>query len=222
MTKMTSPKVRLLLGGNWHDFDGFAETFRTYFSPEEASITAGYDANTLLTLAEDGVDLVVLYTCLGGSNQHGRIAEDRRPDQDRALCDWVYGGGRLLALHASLAMNEDNADLRRLLGGRFLHHPPRFDFMVTPLSREHPTTAGIGAFSVHDEFYFTTYDESVQIHTMAFDRGIAHPMSWTKSAGDGRVAFLAPGHHAPVWELAAYRQWIRQSVAWLLADSHIS
>jgi type 1 glutamine amidotransferase len=104
------------------------------------------------------------------------------------------------------------------MGGRFRHHPPRFDFMVTPLSRAHPTTAGMSAFSVHDEFYYTTYDETVQIHTMAFDRGVAHPMSWTKNAGSGRVAFIAPGHHAQVWNLPVYRQWIRQSVAWLLGD----
>lgn len=218
MTEMNTPNIRLLLGGNWHDFDGFAETLRSYFAPEEAAITATYDADTLLTLAADGVDLVVLYTCLGGSNQHGRIAADRRSDQDRALSDWVEGGGKLLAVHASAAMNEDNADLRRLLGGRFLHHPPQFDFTVTPLSREHPTSAGIGAFSIHDEFYFTTYDETVQIHTVAFDRGIAHPMSWTKAAGAGRVAYVAPGHHALVWNLAAYRQLMRQSVAWLLGS----
>ncbi len=212
-------KTRLFLGGNWHDFDGFAAAYRAYFGEEEASITPTYDADLLLTLAEDQVDLVVLYTCLGGSNQHGRIAEDMRPDQVAALCRWVEAGGKLLALHASAAMREDNANLRRLLGGRFLMHPPQFDFTVLPLSRQHPSTEGLGAFSVHDEFYYMTYDETVQIHTMAVDRGIAHPMSWTKSAGDGRVAFIAPGHSQRVWALPVYRQWIRQSVAWLAEPS---
>lgn len=208
-------KILLLLGGNWHDFDGFTAAFQSYFSEDDVQIEATYEADKLLTLDEEKVDLVAIYTCLGGSNQHGRIAEDMKPEQIDALCRWTEHGGKVLGLHSATVMGEAQTQLRQLLGGRFLSHPPQFDFTVTPLSREHPITAGIGAFAVHDEFYIHSYNEGVEIHMVASDRGIAHPMAWTKAAGAGRVAYLAPGHSALVWDQPAYRQLVRQSVAWL-------
>ncbi len=212
-------KILLVLGGNWHDFDGFATAFRGYFAEHDGEIVATHDADQLLTLEKEGIDLVALYTCLGGSNQQGRIAEDMTPAQVQALAAWVEGGGRLLALHAATVMREENATLRHLLGGRFLSHPPQFDFTLLPLFREHPITAGVGAFTVHDEFYIQTYAAEVDLHMVAAERGVAYPMLWTKQAGQGSVVYLAPGHSAAVWDLAPYRQLVRQSVQWLAAQS---
>lgn len=210
-------KTLLLLGGNWHDFDGFAAAIRGYFAADELQLETTYNAERLHTLAEDQIEMLMLYTCLGGSNQHGRIAEDLTPEQVQALTTWVESGGRLLAVHASTVMRESNQALRQLLGGRFLSHPPQFDFTVYPLFDAHPITADIGAFSVHDEFYIQDYDEDVNIHMIACDRGVAYPMLWTKSAGQGHVVHLALGHSQRVWKLPPYRQLVRQSVQWLAA-----
>jgi type 1 glutamine amidotransferase len=210
-------KILLLLGGNWHDFEGYASAFRRYFSENAFTIEATCDADALYHLDENRIDLVALYTCLGGSNQHGRIAEDLKPDQVAALCRWVEAGGKVLGLHAATVMGESQTRLRRLLGGRFLSHPPQFDFAVIPMHRAHPITAGVGAFTVHDEFYIQDYDDTAEIHMVAFDRGLAHPMVWTKAAGQGHVAYLAPGHSHLVWDLPAYQQLVTQAVAWLTA-----
>lgn len=208
-------KILLLLGGNWHDFDGFAAAFQSYFSEEGVQIEATYNADALLTLDEARIDLVTIYTCLGGSNQQGRVAEDLKPAQVDALRAWTGRGGKVLGIHSATVMGEAQTRLRQLLGGRFLSHPPQFDFTVMPLAREHPITTGIGAFAVRDEFYLHTYDAGIEIHMVANDRGVAHPMVWTKTEGAGRVAYLAPGHTSSVWALPAYRQLVRQSVAWL-------
>lgn len=210
-------KILLLLGGNWHDFDGFAAVFQSYFTEDDVQIEPTYNADRLLTLNAAKVDLVTIYTCLGGSNQQGRIAADMKAEQVDALCAWTQGGGKVLGIHSATVMGEAQTGLRHLLGARFLSHPPQFDFTVTPLAREHPITAGIGAFAVHDEFYIHTYDEGIEIHMVANDRGVAHPMAWTRSEGAGRVAYVAPGHTPSVWNLPAYRQLVRQSVAWLLS-----
>jgi type 1 glutamine amidotransferase len=212
---MTLPKALLLLGGNHHNFDGFAAAFGAYFAQDELDIHPTYDGDTLLRLQEDQVDLVVLYTCFGGSVKNGNLAEDLNPEQIDALARWVSGGGPLLAVHSATVMRESNKEMRRLLGGRFVSHPPQFDFTVYPLFKEHPITHGIGAFAVHDEFYVQSYDDGVEIHMAAFDRGIAYPMVWTRSEGRGQVAYLAPGHSERVWDLSAYRQLVRQAVAWL-------
>jgi uncharacterized protein len=183
--KKLMTKILLLLGGNWHDFDGFATAFQAYFAEDDLQIEPTYNADRLLTLDAAKVDLVTIYTCLGRSNQQGRIAEDMKAEQVDALCTWTRRGGKVLGVHSATVMGEAQTGLRQLLGARFLSHPPQFDFTVTPLAREHPITAGIGAFAVHDEFYIHAYDEGIEIHMVASDRGVAHPMDGPEARGQG-------------------------------------
>lgn len=208
--------VLLVLGGTWHDFDGFADAFQSTLAGNDITIEATYDLDSLCHLEAKAIDLVALYTCLGGSNQHGKIGEDMGAGQVEALAQWVEAGGRLLGIHAATVMGEAQGRLRQLLGARFVSHPPQFDFTLLPMNRPHAITAGIGAFAVHDEFYVHSYDETIQIHMVAFDRGVAHPMVWTRQPGQGRVAYLAPGHSELVWRLPAYRDLVSGAVHWLL------
>jgi type 1 glutamine amidotransferase len=212
---MNPPKALLLLGGNHHDFDGFSGFFRSFFPENELAIESTYDGDSLLRLQEEQVDLVVLYTCFGGSLKNGNLAEDLSTAQVEALAHWVDAGGRLLAVHSATVMRESSTDMRRLLGGRFVSHPPQFELTVYPLFKEHPITQGIGAFTAYDELYIQDYGQDVEIHMVTFDRGIAYPMVWTRSEGRGQVAYLAPGHSERVWDLSPYRQLVRQAVAWL-------
>jgi hypothetical protein len=46
---------------------------------------------------------------------------------------------------------------------------------------------GIEAFTVHDEFYVERQTADVQVHMVAFDRGVAYPMVWRN---EGRDAWL--------------------------------
>lgn len=208
-------KILLLLGGVHHDFDGFAAAFDEIVGDAGHTITATYDGDALLHLHEDEVDVVAIYTCLGGAQKDGVVAEDLPAEQTGALVKWVRDGGGLLALHAATVMREGNQPLRGLIGARFLSHPPQFDFTVTPLARTHPVMDGVGPFTVHDEFYMQDVSTDVTVHMTAEDRGAVHPMVWTKEAGHGRVVYLAPGHTASTWAEEDYQRLLRQSVNWL-------
>lgn len=208
-------RILLMLGGVHHDFDGFAAAFEEIVGGDDVTITASYDGDALLGLAASGVDVVALYTCLGGAQKGGVVAEDFTPEQTAGLVGWVEAGGKLLALHAATVLRESNGAMRSLIGGRFLSHPPRFDFTVSPLARAHPITDGVGAFGIHDEFYMQDVDEGIAIHMTAEDRGVVHPMVWTKPAGAGRVVYIAPGHTASTWANGSFRRLLLQSVAWL-------
>ena len=208
-------KILLLLGGVHHDFAGFAAAFGEIVGDANHTITATYDGDALLRLHEDEVDVVAIYTCLGGAQKDGVVAEDLTAEQSGALVKWVRDGGGLLALHAATVLREGNQTMPGLIGGRFLTHPPQFDFTVTPLARKHPVTAGVAAFSVHDEFYMQDFDADIAIHMTAEDRGVVYPMVWTKPAGHGRVVYIAPGHTPSVWATGHYRQLLRQGVDWL-------
>jgi type 1 glutamine amidotransferase len=212
-----SKKILMILGGTWHDFDGFAAAMAPLLEKTGYEVNATYDLDTL-TQIEGRYDLVVLNTCIGEvRDDDGPTAPGFSTAQAKSLAGWVRGGGGLLAVHAATVAGQTSSTLRALLGGVFVEHPPQFTFTVYPLYEEHPITAGIEAFTVHDEFYVQKYDDTIAIHAIALDRGVAHPMVWSKSEGQGRVAYIAMGHGPEVWELEPYQRLTLQAVEWLTA-----
>ncbi|MCX7682201.1 MAG: ThuA domain-containing protein [Anaerolineae bacterium] len=213
---MESKKVLMLLGGTWHDFDGFAATIRPVLEQAGYAVEATYDLDTLTRLGELGCDVVLLYTCLTEQLEDGRPATLKHSAaQIAALAEWVKAGGGLLAVHAATVAGQSSPTLRALMGGVFVTHPPAFAFTVYPLHREHPITAGVPAFTVYDELYVQDYDADVAIHAVTIDRGVAYPMVWTRTEGRGRVAHIAMGHGEEVWILKPYQQLLQQAVKWL-------
>lgn len=214
---LSGKRVLLLLGGQWHDFEGFARAMSALLEPEGVQVEATYDLDRLLQLGENKYDIVLSYTCFTSDEEGGQGASDRLSQaQFGNLAGWVQGGGALLAAHAATVIGESDPALGELIGGIFVSHPPQFAFTVYPMFGEHPITAGIEAFTVHDEFYIERPTPDVQVHMVAFDRGVAYPMAWSRSEGRGRVAHIAPGHSDVVWSLAPYRQLFLQTLAWLV------
>jgi type 1 glutamine amidotransferase len=210
-------KILVILGGMYHDFEGFAHALKDHFSPADYQLVPTYDLDHLLGLQAGQVDVVLSYTSLSkhrpGHNDSG--PEKLSNAQVSALQAWVQAGGGLLAVHCGTVVGDSSLDLARLLGGQFIEHPPQFAYTVYPLSVEHPMIAEVEAFSVHDEFYIQRVDPSVQVHLVSIDRGLAYPMAWSKSEGRGRVAHLAPGHAAETWYHPMYRRLLIQAVEWV-------
>jgi type 1 glutamine amidotransferase len=203
----------------WHDFDGFANAMKPVFEAEGCKVEATYDLDVLIRLDRAGYDLVLSYTCLF---KHRERYDDTGPekltdDQVRALTRWVRSGRALLAAHAATCIGDSTLDLGALFGGVFVSHPEPFTFTVYPLSGEHPITAGIQAFDVHDEFYIQKYDPSVAIHMAAIYQNVAYPMVWSRPEVKGRVAHVAPGHFPEVWNHAAYQRLMLQTASWLVS-----
>lgn len=216
---MSGVRVLLILGGIYHDFEGFASTMEPVLRAAGHAVDATYDLDALTRLDEGKYDLIVSYTSL---SRHREGQDDAAPEglsesQTQSLIRWVRGGGALLALHCATVSGRPNPALASLIGGVFVSHPPQFSFLVVPMVRDHPLTQGIEAFSVKDELYIQEYDPSVDIHMVALDRGIAYPMAWSKTEGQGRVAHIALGHSSSVWNLKPYQQLMLQAIAWLTA-----
>jgi type 1 glutamine amidotransferase len=208
--------ILMVLGGTWHDFEGFATDLTPLLESAGHCVTPTFELEAVTKLDVAGYDLVLLNTCVGANR------EDSRPSpagftqtQAQSLSRWVRAGGAVLALHAATVAGQSRPEIRTLLGGVFVSHPPPFSFTIYPLSREHPISAGIAAFSVYDELYIQDYAPSVEIHLVALDRGTAHPMAWSKSEGKGHVAYIAVGHSQKVWRLLSYQQLILQAIDWL-------
>jgi type 1 glutamine amidotransferase len=209
-------RTLILLGGTWHNFDAFAEYARTQLDPLGCRIECTRDLQRLETLT--GLDLVIKYTCFSASLEDGKPAPVRFTDAHaEALAQWVAAGGALLGVHSATVAAQSSPRLRKLLGASFVNHPPAFDVTVHPMAANHPVTAGVGVFSGRDEFYIHEMEPDVHVHMGALDRGVAHPMVWTRIEGRGRVAYVAPGHDGHVWSLAPYRRLFAQAAQWSCA-----
>jgi type 1 glutamine amidotransferase len=213
---MRKKRVLMVLGGTHHDFDGFAATFKPVLETAGYAAESTYDLDALIRLNEGRYDAVLLYTCLGTPGEDD--VQLYTAEQAEALLRWVREGRAILAFHAATVSSQFNRTLQALLGGVFVSHPSQqFTFTVYPLFCKHPITDGIEAFAVTDEFYMEMHEPSVNIHMIALDRGVAHPMVWSRSEGQGRVVHIAMGHDEKVWNLKPYQRLMLQAVAWLTA-----
>ena len=214
---MADKRVLLVLGGIYHDFEGFAAWAKPLLAENGYLLEATYDLDLLTRLDDSDYDLVMIYTSL---STHREGQPDTSPEyftqeQMVALTKWVQAGGKLLPVHSASVAGRENPEQKRLMGGVFIEHPPQHSFMVYPLLPEHPITVGVGAFSVMDEFYIQDYEPPFDVHMVAIDRGKAYPMVWTKAEGEGRVAYIAMGHDQGVWDLAPYGKLMIQALDWL-------
>lgn len=205
----------LLLGGVYHDFEGFREVMSPFFREQGYAVQATYDFDVLTEPALANMDVVLLNTCLGGPQKQGPWAADLSAAQTAALVAWVQAGGGLLGVHAASVIGEAGQRLRKLLGGFFVEHPREAEFMVLPLYREHPISQGIGAFTVADELFINAYESDVEIHMVAEHRQVCHPLVWSRREGAGRVAYIGLGHSEKVWSHPAYRKLLVQAFTWL-------
>ncbi len=215
---LSGKNILIILGGMYHDFDGFTQAMTPLLQEAGCQVQASYDLDCLLRLETMGTDIVLSYTSLSLHREEKDTWLDQMTvPQVQGLHDWVRRGGGLMAAHSATVMGKSDPDLGRLMGGVFVTHPPQFAFTVYPMFGEHPITVGIEAFTVHDEFYMERLADRVDIHMAAFDRGIAYPMVWSKAEGQGRVAHVAMGHDEKVWNLPSYRRLMLQAMDWVVS-----
>lgn len=211
-------KALLLLGGSWHDFDGFAAWFTTFLEKRDWEVEATYDLNRLLALEEEKFDLVASYTCFSANPDkvNAKGSGMMQAEQVAAIYNWVRKGGAFLGVHGACVLGETNPLYAELVGGRFIKHPPAFEYTVYPLFETHEVTKGIDAFKVKEELYISEYDGELHLLMASELEGVLHPLVWAKHEGLGRVVYNALGHNADTWVLPEYGKLTEQSISWLL------
>lgn len=213
-----SRSMLIILGGLYHDFDGFMRTMKSLFETKGWFVENTYDLDILTRLDKEDYDVVLSYTCLSKNTPEQKIPTPERltDEQVRSLTGWVQKGGGLLAVHSATVVGEPDPKLSLLLGGAFLSHPAPFTFTLYPASDEHPILNGVSAFEVYDEFYIERCEPSVAVHMSSRYEGVTYPMVWSKLEGVGRVVHIAPGHFPEVWGHPLYQRLVTQAVHWLI------
>ncbi len=201
--------VYLVCNAKYHDTN-FARLELLKLLAENEDIHTRVAENFSDTEAILAADLLITYTC------------DLRPTEAEqvALSDFISGGGRWFALHATNALLEfveggkvDTPDLApkfmQVLGSRFIAHPANQKISIHVTDVAHPLTAEIEDFEVEDEepyYCEPTGEQSVLLEASynipssgyvqseyGTDRA-SHPQMYIHPYGSGEVLYLSLGH----------------------------
>jgi type 1 glutamine amidotransferase len=200
--------VYLVCNARYHDTN-FArlELLKLLAENEDINTRVAHDFSDVEGISSSR--LLITYTC------------DLQPDeeQQQALSEFLQKGGRWFALHATNALLEfvdgkadtpDRApDFMKLLGSRFIAHPPNQRISIRVTNVAHPLTADISDFDVEDEepYYCESLGDQLVLLEASYqmpspgyvrsDYGTdreSHPQMYLHPWGEGQVLYLSLGH----------------------------
>ena len=158
----------------------------------------------------------------------GRAFFWMKPEQGKAVRQFVENGGSALFLHNVTHVGLTDPDFRHVLGAAYAGHPPIRTFKVKVTNPDHPITKGVKDFIVTDEQHYMEYDkdrkhlflETVNEDGLAFGKqGTTAPGGWAYDYGRGRVCYMSPGHLLTVLWNPEYIKLQQNAVRWLLRQS---
>lgn len=146
-------------------------------------------------------------------------------DRRTALQQFVERGGGVLAIHGAADSHWHWPWYRRLIGGRFQHHPPGTPKgKVTVTAPGHPAMRGLSrTVERTDEwYYFEDFDPTSTVLVTLDSASIGekdvnpNPLAWTRHAGRGRVFYTAMGHTAESYSEPWFQQHLAGGFDWVL------
>jgi len=151
-----------------------------------------------------------------------------KPEQGKAVREFVNGGGSALFLHNVTHVGLTDPDFRDVLGAAYAGHPPIRPYRVRITNPDHPIVQGVGEFVVTDEQHYMDYDkdpghifmETVSVGELDYrEKGPVAPGGWSYDYGEGRVCYMSPGHLLTVLWNPEYVKLQQNAVKWLLRQS---
>jgi hypothetical protein len=151
-----------------------------------------------------------------------------KPEQGKAVRQFVEAGGSALFLHNTTHVGLSDPDFRHVLGAAYTGHPPIRTFKVKVTNPDHPITKGVKDFIITDEQHYMTYDkdpkflflQTVNEEGLTYQTyGATAPGGWSYDYGKGRVAYLSPGHMlSDLWN-PEYIKLQQNAVRWIMRKS---
>jgi type 1 glutamine amidotransferase len=146
------------------------------------------------------------------------------PEQQRAVTDFVRGGKGVVVAHAGLDANYGWDAYREMVGGGlFESHPWTTHLRVRKEARSHAATAHLDdRFWIREEFYIldkspratsqvllsldNTSLGAPNMGRLPAPENNDHPVSWTRTYGEGRVFATILGHFRDTWQRPEFVQ----------------
>ena len=210
--------IRVLLFTGGH---GFAKEpfFRMFADNPEITLThlehakGSADGWERADLA--AADVVVLYD----------MPKTITPAQQERMRSLFARGTGLVVLHHALVSEHNWADYERIIGGVYpvngapgsdaVGYRHDIDIPVVVAGRDHPLTAGLQDFAVHDEIYwgFRVGPDVTPLLTTTHPES-GKPLAWCRTEGRSRVVYVQLGHGPSCFDHPSYRDFLARSIRW--------
>lgn len=253
MKKGNPFRVYLVCNAKYHDTDFVRlELLKLLAEHQDVCTWVGSDYRELDKI--EASDLLITYTCDVVPTLH----------EQRRLRQFVNKGGRWFGLHGTNAIVEfvgppvdvgnfvipgktdtpnTAPELMKLLGSRFVAHPPNDRIKIRVVAPDHPVVRGLDDFEIYDEPYYCEIVGNIQVlldaHYTAdapayvrdtWSEDISRPQMYEHLVGKGAVLYLTLGHcrgkydlqplidEVPVercgWEEPIFYELLRRGIAW--------
>jgi uncharacterized protein len=206
----------LIFGGEENPYHDFSVQ-----GPWLASLAAdaGYAAEVTTDPAAFEASRIAPFDVIAILASAGSLA----PEHEGALLNAVIGSPwgdtgapkGLLGIHGATVVESASGAYRRMLGARFLAHPPIGPFSVRVEAAGHPLMAGVSDFSTSDELYLMEELAPFDVLLSAEFDGFRRPLAWVRPYGLGRVCYCALGHGIEQLEHPSVRRILRNALDWL-------
>lgn len=164
-------------------------------------------------------DVIVMYDMVVGFT----------PEQQKAFLELLHAGIGLVSLHHNLGAHQRWQEFPRIIGG--IHIPKVFtidgksygpsgadddqEIRVTVVDRQHPITAGIHDFTIHDETYHRYYTAPEVMVLLTTDHPKNEPpLAWVKQYSKSRVFYFMLGHGPSAWQNPNYAKILGNGIHW--------
>ncbi len=137
------------------------------------------------------------------------------PREERALLDYVAGGGGFVPLHCASFCFRNSDPLVALMGGQFQRHSTGV-FRTTIENTDHPIMRGFGGFESWDETYVHHLHNEKNRTVLSYrvDAEGREPWTWVRDHGAGRVFYTAWGHDGRTWGNAGFQNLVERGIRW--------
>ena len=209
-------KRALVFGGEENPYHDFAVS-----GPVLARLAreAGYDAELTRDAAALLPGRIAPYQLVVVSASSGTL----NAEQESGLLAAVIGqpGGEtgpakgLLGVHGATVLDSASGRYQRMIGARFLTHPPMGQHRLAVQRPGHPVMDGVHDFSLVDELYLMESLSPFEVLLSAEHEGWERPIAWVRPFGLGRVVYCALGHGTEQLEHPSVSRILRNAMAWL-------
>jgi putative membrane-bound dehydrogenase-like protein len=144
------------------------------------------------------------------------------PDQEKALVDYVNGGGAFVPVHCASYCFLNSPRYVALVGAQFQRHGTgEFDTKIVDPS--HPIMKGIQPFRTWDETYVHAKHNEVGRHLLQVraEGTTEEPWTWVRTEGKGRVFYTAYGHDARTWQEPGFHDLLERGIRWASAKGGV-
>jgi uncharacterized protein len=141
-------------------------------------------------------------------------------EQEQGLFEGISGftDGKprgFIGLHTATCSFQESEKYSKMLGGRFIAHPPMKDVLQIKIKNPtHPVIKGIKDFEIIDEFYLMEVFPPFQTLLTCEYEGFEMPLAWVKPFGMGRVFYNALGHAKEQINNENYRKILINALEW--------